>query len=197
MNRLTNDLRADMASLLATHKVSTMPLPKPEDEHALFDRVYAYLYNEDELKAINALVALRSRALATANNLYTDCGMRVSLRGRADQDRPVTEDIYRGSPVTIHPDDKRDPKLYGDLRNWAMAKQKRDEERRKACYEALNALKAFRTAKQLREAWPEAMPVIGHLLATDTVSRALPVVQIAELNKSFGLPPEKKDATNE
>ena len=58
--------------------------------------------------------------------------------------------------------------------------------------EAMAVLNTCTTGKKLAEAWPEAMPVIGDLIPEG--ERTLPVVQVADINKKFGLPPKGKKA---
>ena len=204
MSRLTKNIRQQMAIKLVHHRYKAKATELTTRNRLLFERVYKFMYDAKTREAMDALLAINPKALPTTLSLSVNVGMTVRLYNslaihvrsvgvlaegaKAEPVEVMDCHTTWNSHIPIPSGDKADPTLHDDVKNFAIEFEKFRRECDTAYMEAITALEVFSTGKKLAKEWPEAMPVIGHLIPED--SRALPVVQMADINRKFELPPE-------
>lgn len=204
MSRLTKYIRQQMAIKLVHHRYKAKATELTTRNRLLFERVYKFIYDAKTREAMDALLAINPDALPTTTDLNLNVGMavriynsltlhvrNVGVLAEGAKAEPVRVlDCHTGwtTRIPIPSGAKADPTLHDDVKNFAIDLEKFRNECDIAYREAITALEVFSTGKKLAKEWPEAMPVIGHLIPED--SRALPVVQMADINRKFELPPE-------
>lgn len=200
MTKLTNSIREKMARRLVQHRFADEANALSEQGTALADRAHAHLYTPDVLAAMDFINAkFPGNFTAMSNMRVVANGYRLELGGT----------VHNRWVQTMHIDDREyrvidwsydshslsgDTALVGDVQSYANRKAAFNEACETAYHEAMAVLNTITTAKRLAEAWPEAMPVIEHLLPREC--RTLPAVQLDDINAKFGLPPvtEGEDA---
>lgn len=209
MSKLTKNIREQMARKLVAYRFKDKARAMTTTNRLLFERIYAYMYDDKTRAAMDAVLAIDSKAFPTTRDFNVNVGMWVEItsqlivhtrvagilaQGEIVPEVPVLyrHTRYGESRIDIPQGDKRDPKLHDDVKNFAIDREKFHEDCAKAYCEALSALETFTTGKKLAEGWPEAMEVIGDLIPED--NRTLPTVQVKDLNTKFGLPPETRAA---
>jgi hypothetical protein len=187
-----------MAAELVRHRFAEQGATLVAESQDLFRTLYDFHYDADVRKHISAIEKKIAQAFKTSDLLdgnvagrrietgaimigyYAACVFKVEIAKR-----PVLDDqdgyndyvaVEDGTPLAAR------LVAFGD----AVAQVSEDIQI--AHREALGALQQFSTGKRLAADWPEAMPVIGHLIPED--DRTLPVVQVAGLNMKFKLPPK-------
>lgn len=197
MARLSNTTREKMAVALVKHRFAETAAELVAQSQELFRKLYDGHYDTETRKHIAAIIKKHRKAFGKATALEANVGGREIAVGAVSlgwkgvswpvevEARPTAGDIggWRNG-IGIgdeHP-------LRGSLVEFADRRDTLRESCETAYREALGALNQFSTGKRLGEEWPEAMPVIGDLIPED--DRTLPVVQVANLNSKFGLPPE-------
>lgn len=198
MSRLTKDIREQMARKLVAHRYTDEAKEIMHKDRSLFERAYNHRYTKDVLKHVEAL-------RKEFPNLFIE---RSSFRTNAGGYRVSIGDGFRSRWVKVESDPKRSKRWmvndYGDhnisdevlieeIKAYADQSRAFEGKCETAYYEAMAVLNTVSSGKKLAEAWPEAMPVIGDLIPEGC--RTLPVVQVADVNKKFGLPPKSKKET--
>lgn len=200
MSKLTKSVREAMAEKLVQHRYADEGKQLATANRTLFERVYTEAYGGKMASAMKTLVECAPEALNKKNRCKVNVGgMNLMVGGDTPcrtgyvkieqakiEPRPMLDgycsDAYYNGYVPT------DPKLVEDLTAFATSVSNFPELIDTAYHEALAVLSTFNTGKQLAEGWPEAMPVIGHLIPED--NRTLPTVQVSAINAKFGLPPE-------
>jgi hypothetical protein len=195
MTRLTKYTREQMARALTKHRFQPRAEELMAESVELFEAVYAERYDPQTRKLMRQLEKRHPRAFGKSDSIYLNAnGFRTyvgaetiggwnSVRWTAEIDvRPFLHDD----------EDTPSPPLASRIADHALATQKFAENVAEAYRKALAALSQFHTAKRLAEEWPEAMPVIQHLIGVE--DRSVPVVQLATINDEFGLPPVEAEA---
>lgn len=195
MSKLTKVIRENMARALVAHRYADEAKELVRLNRTLADRVYAHCYKPDTLKAMDVIEKAFPGGFGERDYLYVNAGgYKVNIGGhmsakwvKIDQEKPVKRRLCTGSGYSLH-DISGDPKLSEEVKDFATRWRGFDDVCQTAYYEALSVLNTITTGKKLAEAWPEAMPVIGHLIPED--QRTLPVVQVSAINAKFKLPPK-------
>lgn len=198
MSRLTNHVREQMAKALARHKMDAQASDMMAESATLFALVYDHEFPAPVQKAMSALLKLRPQALEMRDTLT------VNVRG---QRFDVGSDIFGygstywkpevgGRPVCGKCDWSGigflDGELSERLERFAQTRRRFVEDLKESYNKALATLGQFTTGKKLAAEWPEALPVIGDLIPED--DRTVPVIQLGNINKDFGLPPADRKA---
>lgn len=188
--RLTKDTRESMAKALVRHKLKDRADELLAESERLFDAVYAERYDAPTQKLMRQLTKRHPGAFNTASYFTVNArGMRVYVGehpiGSYNSVRWSKEIQQRR--VLQKDDTAPSEALAEKCADFALATQKFGEEAATAYRKALAALAQFNTPKKLTEEWPEAIPVIGHLLKVE--DRSLPTVQLKAINDEFDLPP--------
>lgn len=194
--RLTKDDRQKMARALVAHRFADRIAELSAESNALFDLCYAERYDAEAQRLINRLAKKLPGETGSLDQIDTNAnGMNISVGG-------VGLGEYRSKSWVI--ECKSRPSLNRHVRlnlsgalaervsAFGMACEKFRDDVREAYRRALGMLEQFASGKKLEAEWPEAIPVIGHLIPAN--DRALPVVQTAEINDEFGLPPSETEA---
>lgn len=202
MSKLTKAIREEMAQKLVQHHYAEEGKKLATANRTLFERVYAEAYSGEMVGVMKALAKHAPKVLDNYNTLYVNVGgMRFVVGGdtpcrthyvkieQAKIDRRPMLDSYCSHYGESYV--PTDPKLVEDLKAFATEVSNFPELIDTAFREALAVLNTFNTSKQLAEGWPEAIPVIGHLIPE--ANRTLPTVQVSAINAKFGLPPETKE----
>jgi hypothetical protein len=201
MTRLSKDIRESMACALVRHRYTEEAKQLVARANPLFDRVYNALYPAEQRKMIADLQAKYPGTFEERHNVYVrvngmglDVDQGYAVRSNhaggtlaTAEARPARPVPLRNGPLTLV-SPKEDPTLCDDVVEFSQAKRKFYASLIEAYNEAMRALSRFSTGKQLAAGWPEALPVIGHLIPEG--SKTLPAVQLADVNAKFKLPPE-------
>lgn len=197
MSRLSIGAREKMAAALVKHRFADDAEKLVRESRDLFNAVLDDQYDEATRKLMAQIVKKHRGAFSKADQIAVNvAGRRVTVGKQR-----LGYDVCRW-PVEV---EKR-PLLQGEL-GWSaiayldgpiaerLTKFADDDQsfssRVEAAYnKARGALAQFTTGKKLAADWPEAMPVIGHLIPES--DRTVPVVQVAALNAEFDLPPEER-----
>jgi len=198
MSRLTKDIREQMARKLVAHRYTDEAKEIMYKDRSLFERAYDHCYSKATIKHMEAI-------RKEFPNVFTESS---SFRVNAGGYRVTVGDGFRSRWVKVESDPNRskrlmvgvytdcnitDEKLTEETKTYADQRRAFESKCETAYCEAMAVLNTCTTGKKLAEAWPEAMPVIGDLIPEGC--RTLPVVQVADVNKKFGLPPKSKMET--
>lgn len=195
MAKLSKYTRNQMASALVRHRFQDRADALSAESTALFNAVLDERYDAATQKLMRQLEKRCPGAFQRTDDLYVRArGMRVTIGAGAIGDYSIARWTPETPERPILAKDEGEPSeaLANRIAEFALSTQKFVEDIREAYRRALGALEQFGTAKRLTEEWPEAMPVIGHLLTVE--DRALPVVQLEAINDEFGLPPAELEA---
>jgi hypothetical protein len=196
MSRLTKNIREDMARKLVAHRYSDEAKEIMYTDRALFDRAYKHRYSDTTLKHIEAVRKEFPNEFCEDSSMIVNAGgYRILLGGEFRSRWVKVESAPRPTVLLVNGSMNHsitDEKLMEDIKTHADKKRAFDRVCETAYHEALAVLNTVTTGKKLAEAWPEAMPVIGDLIPEG--DRTLPVVQVADVNKKFKLPPKDKKA---
>lgn len=195
MPRLSKYIRQQMARALVKHRFNDRADELMSESSALFNAVLDERYDAGTRKLMAQLGRRHPGAFGRENSLYLRAnGMRVSIGASAigsfEAARWTPEIAKR--PVLEKSDGEPSKELADRIAAFALQTKAFTEEVETAYRRALGALEQFGTAKRLTEEWPEALPVIGHLIPSE--DRALPTVQVQAINNEFGLPPAELEA---
>jgi len=197
MSRLTKDIREHMARKLVAFRFTDEAKTLLHKDRALFERAHNHRYTKDVLKHMEAVrkefptmfsEVVYLRVNAGGYKLDLGDGFRsrwVNVESDPGRSKRLVVDNYMTHNIT-------DEALIEEVKAFADSKRAFDAKCETAYYEAMAVLNTASTGKKLAEAWPEAMPVIGDLIPEG--ERTLPTVQVADVNKKFGLPPKDKKA---
>lgn len=187
--RITKYAREKMARALVKHRFQARASELTNASAALFNQVLDERYDAATQKLMRQLEKRVPKGLKKVDDLYLRArGMRVGVGAThigyyniaswtaKVKARPVLDDD--GEPSEV---------LASRIAAFALETKRFSEEVQEAYRKALGTLARFTTAKKLAEEWPEALPVIGHLISIE--ERTLPVVQLEAINDEFGLPP--------
>lgn len=197
MSRLTNNIRQAMARKLVAHRYTDEAKELMHKDRSLFERAYKHRYSEVVLKHMEAVRKEFPTIFNEVTYLRVNAGgYRVSV-GEGFRSRWVSaeSDPNRSKMLVVDPHMNHnitDEALIEDIKTFSDIRRSFESKCETAYYEALAVLNTVTTGKKLAEAWPEAMPVIGDLIPEG--DRTLPVVQVADVNKKFKLPPKDKKA---
>lgn len=195
MARLAKHTREQMARALVRHRFQDEADKLSAESTALFNSVMDERYDAATQKLMRQLEKRYPGALDTTDSLYLRArGMRISVGASALGDYSIARWVPETPKRLVLAKDENEPSeaLADRIAAFALTTQKFTESIRDSYRKALGALEQFTTAKKLTEEWPEAMPVIGHLLTVE--DRALPTVQLEAINDEFGLPPAELEA---
>lgn len=195
MARLSKSTSERMAKALVRHRFQKRAEELTAESVALYDAVYAERYDTATQGLMAKLLKLHADAFPKANNGWISArGLNVHIGGAQigcykivtwsanGAERPV----FRSQRGTVS------DALASRIHEYAMSTKAFDDDLRAAYSRALSTLNSLGTDKRLQEEWPEALPVIGHLIPVE--NRSLPVVQLAAINDEFGLPPSELEA---
>jgi hypothetical protein len=194
MSRLTKDIRERMARKLVAFRFTDEAKELLYADRTLFERAYAHRYTNDTLQHMEAVRKAFPSAFDEVNSMTVNAGGYTVRLGEGFRPRwvSVESDPNRSKKLVVEgymTHNITDEKLIEDTKSFADKKRAFNTKCETAYYEAMAVLDTCSTGKKLAEAWPEAMEVIGDLIPEG--SRTLPVVQVADVNKKFGLPPKK------
>lgn len=197
MAKISKGTRERMAAALVRHKFNERAEALMIESAALFNAVLDERYDAATQKLMRQLLKKHPNAFRMTDGLYLRAnGMRVSVGANIIGDYSIARwsPTVKERPILADDSDAEPSRELADrIAAFAMETEDFSEQMRFAYRRALGALEQFTTAKRLTEEWPEAMPVIDHLLAVE--DRALPVVQLEAINDEFDLPPsELEDA---
>ena len=195
MTRLTKAIRDGMVSALLTHKMKDEGERLKRENVALFKLVYDHVYTDELKKIVERLLVIMPGMVTKSDDFYVETGgMRFYVGDQyigssgARLQLPIADKIYvlwaRSGATQIPPGS-----LHDRLQQFALDCKAYGDNLRQHEATASQALARFTTAKALAKGWPDAMPVIGHLIPEES-AMTLPAVQVADLNRTFGLPPE-------
>lgn len=194
MSRLTKNTREAMARKLVAHRFTDEAKELVRLNRTLAERAYNHIYTPEVLAAVETirkafpdLGSEKTSIFVNAEGYHLGLGGELSTHWvEVEQIEPVKRFHFCGRYYTL-----TDEALIKDVKEFADRARVFNELCETAYYEALAVLETVNTGKQLAAAWPEAMPVIGDLIPEE--NRTLPVVQLADINAKFGLPPEAKE----
>lgn len=195
MSKLTKHIREQMARKLVAYRYTDEAKTLVQLNRKLADRAYAHLYTKPIVEAMETISKAFSGAFerSTYGFRVNAGGYRVEVGGEL-RSRWVRFEQARHEGYTVvsrYSDyhNLTDEKLIEEVKDFADRYRRFDETCATAYNEAMAVLNTCTTGKKLAEAWPEAMEVIGDLIPEG--ERTLPVVQVADVNRKFGLPPKK------
>lgn len=193
MSRLTKDIRERMARKLVAFRFTDEAKELVQLNHTLADKAYKHLYTKPVLDAMGTINKAFPNTYEKRDKMHVNAGgYKVHVGGTLHSRWVKFEQAKRepllvvGGYYTNH--NLTDEKLIEQIKDFADRARSFDTKCETAYYEAMAVLDTCSTGKKLAEAWPEAMEVIGDLIPEG--SRTLPVVQVADVNKKFGLPPK-------
>lgn len=196
MSRLTKEIREQMARKLVAYRYADEAKELVRLNRTLADRAHADLYPPEILVAMQTIGAKFPGAFDKRAGFTVNAGgYRFEIGGEMyghwvqfvqEKHEGYLSVGYRSVPGLT------DPVLTEEVKAYADRYRAFGDVCQTAYYEALSVLNTMTTGKKLAAAWPEAMEVIGDLIPED--ERTLPVVQVAEVNKKFKLPPKSKKA---
>lgn len=191
MAKITKYAREQMARALVRHKFNDEAEELCAESAALFNAVLDERYDAVTLKLIRQLEKRQPKAFKKTDDLYLRAnGMRVTVGAASLGVHSIARWVPQVAerPVLYGGEDDEPSKALADrIAAFALNTKQFTDDIKTAYTRALGTLEQFTTAKRLTEEWPEALPVIGHLIAAE--DRALPVVQLDAINDEFGLPP--------
>jgi len=189
-NRISKQTREKMAKALVRHRFNDRATELCVESGRLFHAVLDERYDAGTQKLMRQLEKRVPGGLRKQTAVYLRArGMRVTV-GEAQIGNywlagwtpEVSERLCLNDK-----DEEPSEQLADQIAAFALETQRFEDQLKEAYSRALGALEQFTTTKKLTEEWPEALPVIGHLLAVE--DRALPAVQLEAINDEFGLPP--------
>ena len=194
MSRLTKTIREQMARKLVQFRYTDEAKTLVQLNRTLADRAYTHLYTKPVLDAM-ALINrtfrdtfdLREQMHVNAGGYRTIVGGDLHSRWIKFEQAESAKRLTVGGYYASH--NVTDEKLIEEIKAFADRYRSFDATCETAYNEAMAVLDTCSTGKKLAEAWPEAMEVIGDLIPEG--ERTLPVVQVTDINKKFGLPPKK------
>lgn len=194
MSRLTTTIREKMAVALVKHRFSERASLLVAENQALFRLVYSEHYSPRVQEHMRAIAKNHAKAFLQKERFVVSVmGQRFDL-GREELAHywsvrcelvPALADLDRYDAVISL---GVDSPLNARVLQFANDRLALSEACGLAYREALGTLNCFNTGKALAKDWPESLPIIGDLIPED--NRTLPVIQVAELNRAFGLPPK-------
>lgn len=191
-SRISKSTRESMARALVEHRFSERAQELCVESGVLFHAVLDERYDATTQKLMRQLEKRQPGAFRRTDEVYLRAqGMRVSVGAAVIGNYKVARWTPEPNARPVLYEDEGEPSanLAERIAKFAMATKEFSEELETAYRRALGALEQFTTAKALTEGWPEALPVIGHLLAVE--ERALPAVKLEAINDEFGLPPSE------
>jgi hypothetical protein len=193
MSRLTNNIREQMARKLVQHRYADETKTLVQLNRTLADRAYAHLYTKPVLEAMGTINKAFTEVFEKRESIPINAGgYRVSVGGplRSRWVQFEQGEIKRYTLVSSYASSHNitDEKLMEEIKDFSDRYRRFDGTCETAFNEAMAVLNTITTTKKLAEAWPEAVPVIGDLAPEG--ERTLPVVQVADINEKFGLPPK-------
>lgn len=195
MAKLSKHTRDQMAKALVRHRFQEQANALSAESTALFNAVLDERYDAATQKLMRQLEKRYPGAFSTTQSLYLRArGMRITVGASTIGSYYVAHWTPETPERPVLAKDEGEPSsaLADRIAEFALSTKKFTEDIQEAHRRALGALEQFSTAKRLTEEWPEALPVIGHLLTVE--DRALPVVQLEAINDEFGLPPAELEA---
>lgn len=196
MSRLTKEIREQMARRLVAHRYADEAKELLHEGGRLFERVYDHLYPAKLQPHMEALRKAHPGAFLTNNTINCNAGGYRTTLGRMFHSRwvKVEQELPHKQPVKLMMYNGgyniTDETLAKEVQTYADRERSFDDRCLTAFKEAMAVLNTMTTGKKLGAAWPEAIAVIGDLIPEG--ERTLPVVQLDDVNKKFGLPPETK-----
>lgn len=191
MTKITKYAREQMARALVRHRFNDEAEALCRESAGLFNAVLDERYDAATQKLMRQLEKRQPKAFKRTDDLYLRAnGMRVSVGAASLGDYGIarwTPQVAERPILYGEEDGEPSKDLAERIAAFALNAKQFTDDVKTAYRRALGTLEQFTTAKRLTEEWPEAMPVIGHLLAVE--ERALPAVQLDTINDEFGLPP--------
>lgn len=197
MSRLSNNIREQMARKLVAFRYADEAKELMHKDRALFERAHSHCYTKEVTDAMEVIDRTFPTAFEEAAYIRVNAGGYIIDIGEGFRSRWVKVESApgRSKKLVVNSYMKHnltDEKLIEEIKTFADNKRAFDAKCETAYYEAMAVLNTCSTGKKLAEAWPEAMEVIGDLIPEG--DRTLPVVQVADINRKFGLPPKGKKA---
>lgn len=198
MTRLSTNTREQMAAALVRHAFNAEGQALVTRSCTLFRAAYDTHYPasvQNHIKALRKTVG--DKAFDYITSLEVNAGgptikvgaIAIGYGSRWENTKRVSlprlRDITYQERVSL----PSDHELCSQILAFGMEVEKFNKETEMAYREALGTLGQFTSVKQLESTWPDALPVIGHLIPEG--NRALPVVQVKTLNAKFKLPPKR------
>jgi len=199
MTRLTKDCRERIAKILLAHRFDAEGQALSGRSAELFTLVYEDQYDEPTRQLIAKLIRRHKNAFVYSSRIAVNvAGQRFDVGETA-----IGRDgIFWKSHIEPRPMFRSGHDAVGyidcpiamKLNDHAQKTEDFRSRLRQAKTEVLGVLGGFTTAKQLAATWPEAMPLIGHLIPDGAPTANLPAVQISRLNDAYGLPPVEQES---
>lgn len=194
MSKLTKNIREEMARKLVQFRYTDEAKELVRLNRSLADRAYAHIYTKPVIAAMEVVEKAVRNSTFTSSKLEVNAGgYRVTIGDTLHSrwvkfDQAVHEGYKQAVTRGWDPHHITDEKLIEEIKAFATRYKNFNDTCSTAYSEALSVLETMTTGKKLAEAWPEAIPVIGHLIPEGV--RTLPVVQVSAVNAKFGLPPK-------
>lgn len=205
MTIITNDMRGQITNAVLKHGFRDKLTAFLERERALAEEVYALIYPTTIKNAILLLADAYPGSMHTRGDLIVNvAGMKLVIGRGTRRDTRSEEMQYllptdvekpmflmvRGAheyaePMAVF---DADDALGKRIADYAMERQKLNEEIGTKRAEVAGVLKDIRSDGQLRDRWPAVLPLVGDIVKAPTKPQ-LPMVPVADLNASLGLPP--------
>lgn len=201
MTRLSANTREQMACALVRHAFNLEGEALVVRSRTLFAEVYDAHYPADVQRHMKALTKATGRKAfdqmssvkVNANGPTIQIGaIRIGYGEKWEVKKDITLPRLRDLDYTPTISLQSDNPLCAEVLAFGMAVEKFNKDCEVAYNEALGTLGQFNSVKQLEATWPDALPVIGHLIPEG--NRTLPVVQVETLNAKFKLPPGPRAA---
>jgi hypothetical protein len=199
MTRLTKTIRDRMAKILLKHRFMEQGEELAQRSVELFHLVYADKYPAETRKNMASIQNRHKTAFGNAKTLQINvAGMTINIGNRQIGKDGVLFDAIVNTPRPVFNNWSKyeylDCEIAEQLKTFAAADYKFCKDIAQARIEVMVVLDSFSTERALREGWPEAVPLIGHVLSESIPGTNLPAVQIERLNKEFGIPPVSAEA---
>jgi hypothetical protein len=192
MTRLTKNVREQMAVILLKKRFIPECEAMAARSAALFHKVYEDIYDVETRGLMAKIIAKHKYGLewkdvvsVNANGYRIDLGRKavgwIHIKVTAEFDRkPFLKQEqsvvhYGDYPITEH------------IITFATDARSLSDTISRAYVEIMGVLGQCTTAKQLANLWPEALPLVGHLILHD--KPGLPSIQFSGLNAAYGLQP--------
>lgn len=195
MTRLTKHVRERMTNLLLNRRFEAQGKALGRQSIELFKLVYEDVYDLHTRRLMAQMRKRHPKAFEVKSSLEVSTigGITVSVGcTRIGEGGVFFSPECPGLPVLNSARYNRfasysTEELGLKVQEFAQATKAFADQIKAARNEVNGALANVTTDRQLSELWPEAMPVIGHLIP-DASPVNLPAVQFAKLTSEFGLP---------
>lgn len=198
---ITNDMRGRITQALLQHAFADQLGAFLARERDLATRIYERAYPAAVRKAMDVVEAAYPASFHTRQSAIVNAaGQKITVgnggrsggRGNMQDVLPAHENAtlriveahrYSEPMLSLEAGDA----LAAEVQAYGLEREQLNEQVSTRRAEIVGVLKDIRTDKQLRERWPETLPIAAPLLKIPEKPQ-LPMVPLADLNAALGLP---------